>query len=149
MLKLTEGVVMYDHIVSMLKKLQCFILSLLASCKSDYCLINQFIWTRQLSNKADYSQTNSFCKCIHRWLISFINYNKWWDTYFSLSVLYMRAISGTSGSSGLGSHNREQMDKRTAGRNIQNHSLQQSLLKHYKTHSLSCSALHRCEGAYL
>lgn len=28
----------------------------------------------------------------------------------------MRAISGTSGSSGFGSHNREQMDKRTAER---------------------------------
>lgn len=33
--------------------------------------------------------------------------------YFSLSVLYILAISGTNGSSGFGSHNREQMDKRT------------------------------------
>lgn len=31
----------------------------------------------------------------------------------TLSVLNILAISGTSGSSGLGSHRREQMDKRT------------------------------------
>lgn len=34
-------------------------------------------------------------------------------SYLALSVLYMWAISGTSGSSGLGSVNSEQMDKRT------------------------------------
>lgn len=33
--------------------------------------------------------------------------------YLSLSVLKMRAISGTSGSSGLGSVNKEQIDKST------------------------------------
>lgn len=33
--------------------------------------------------------------------------------YFSLSALYVCAISGTSGSSGFGSHNREQMDNKT------------------------------------
>lgn len=33
--------------------------------------------------------------------------------YFSRSVLYILAISGTNGSSGFGSHSREQMDKRT------------------------------------
>merc|ERR1719370_1364573 len=36
--------------------------------------------------------------------------NSW---YFSLSVLYNMAISGTNGSSGLGSHNKEQTDKST------------------------------------
>lgn len=41
----------------------------------------------------------------------------------------MRAISGTSGSSGLGSHNREQMDKRTAGTNICPHYSQQLTFK--------------------
>ena len=34
--------------------------------------------------------------------------------YFSLSVLYILAISGTSGSSGLGSQSREQIDNKTA-----------------------------------
>jgi len=33
--------------------------------------------------------------------------------YLSLSVLYMRAISGTNGSSGFGSVSSEHMDKRT------------------------------------
>lgn len=33
--------------------------------------------------------------------------------YFSRSVLYILAISGTSGSSGLGSHKREQIDNNT------------------------------------
>lgn len=33
--------------------------------------------------------------------------------YFSLSVLYILAISGTRGSSGLGSHNSEQIDNKT------------------------------------
>lgn len=33
--------------------------------------------------------------------------------YFSRSVLYILAISGTSGSSGLGSHSREQIDNNT------------------------------------
>lgn len=33
--------------------------------------------------------------------------------YFSLSVLYILAISGTSGSSGFGSHSSEQMDNKT------------------------------------
>lgn len=40
-----------------------------------------------------------------------------WSTrlaHFSLSALYVCAISGTRGSSGLGSHNREQMESRTA-----------------------------------
>jgi len=44
--------------------------------------------------------------------------------YFSLSVLYILAISGTNGSSGFGSHNREQMDKRTGKK------LKQSTLSH-------------------
>lgn len=35
------------------------------------------------------------------------------SVYFGLSVLYRRAISGTSGSSGFGSHNREQIDNNT------------------------------------
>ena len=34
--------------------------------------------------------------------------------YFCLSVLYMRATSGTSGSSGLGSFNNEQIERRTS-----------------------------------
>lgn len=34
--------------------------------------------------------------------------------YFSRSVLYILAISGTSGSSGLGSQSREQIDNKTA-----------------------------------
>lgn len=38
----------------------------------------------------------------------------WWLTHFSLSALYVCAISGTSGSSGFGSHNSEQMERRTA-----------------------------------
>jgi hypothetical protein len=33
--------------------------------------------------------------------------------YFSLSVLYILAISGTSGSSGFGSHRREHIDNNT------------------------------------
>lgn len=33
--------------------------------------------------------------------------------YFSRSVLYILAISGTSGSSGFGSHNNEQIESRT------------------------------------
>ena len=33
--------------------------------------------------------------------------------YLALSVLYSRAISGTSGSSGFGSHSREQMESST------------------------------------
>lgn len=33
--------------------------------------------------------------------------------YFSLSVLYTRAISGTNGSSGFGSHSNEQIDNKT------------------------------------
>lgn len=33
--------------------------------------------------------------------------------YFSLSVLYILAISGTSGSSGFGSHSNEQIDNKT------------------------------------
>ena len=33
--------------------------------------------------------------------------------YFSLSVLKILAISGTRGSSGLGSHSREQMERST------------------------------------
>jgi len=33
--------------------------------------------------------------------------------YLSRSVLYIRAISGTSGSSGFGSHNSEQIDSKT------------------------------------
>lgn len=33
--------------------------------------------------------------------------------YFDFSVLYMRAMSGTSGSSGLGSQSNEQIDNRT------------------------------------
>lgn len=33
--------------------------------------------------------------------------------YLSRSVLYIRAISGTSGSSGFGSHSNEQIDRRT------------------------------------
>lgn len=37
--------------------------------------------------------------------------------YFSRSVLYILAISGTSGSSGLGSQSREQIDNKTAMRN--------------------------------
>lgn len=36
--------------------------------------------------------------------------------YFSRSVLYILAISGTSGSSGLGSQSREQIDNKTAMR---------------------------------
>jgi len=36
--------------------------------------------------------------------------------YFSRSVLYILAISGTSGSSGLGSQSREQIDNKTAKR---------------------------------
>ena len=39
-------------------------------------------------------------------------------SYLALSVLYMCAISGTSGSSGLGSVNNEQIDKRTYNRGI-------------------------------
>ena len=39
--------------------------------------------------------------------------------YRSLSVLYILAISGTSGSSGLGSHKSEQIDSRT-GKFVQN-----------------------------
>jgi len=35
------------------------------------------------------------------------------SVYFSLSVLNILAISGTNGSSGLGSHNREQIDSST------------------------------------
>ena len=35
--------------------------------------------------------------------------------YFSLSVLKILAISGTRGSSGLGSHSREQMERSTWG----------------------------------
>lgn len=34
-------------------------------------------------------------------------------THFSLSALYVWAISGTSGSSGFGSQRREQMDNKT------------------------------------
>ena len=34
--------------------------------------------------------------------------------YFCLSVLYIRATSGTSGSSGLGSFNNEQIERRTS-----------------------------------
>jgi len=33
--------------------------------------------------------------------------------YLSRSVLYIRAISGTNGSSGFGSHSNEQIDRRT------------------------------------
>lgn len=33
--------------------------------------------------------------------------------YFSRSVLYILAISGTNGSSGFGSHNNEQIDNKT------------------------------------
>jgi len=33
--------------------------------------------------------------------------------YFEMSVLYNLAISGTSGSSGLGSHNKEQIERST------------------------------------
>lgn len=36
--------------------------------------------------------------------------------YFSRSVLYILAISGTSGSSGFGSQSREQIDNKTAKR---------------------------------
>jgi hypothetical protein len=36
------------------------------------------------------------------------------DSYLALSVLYKFAISGTRGSSGLGSVRREQMERRTA-----------------------------------
>jgi len=35
------------------------------------------------------------------------------SVYFSLSVLNILAISGTNGSSGLGSHKREQIDNST------------------------------------
>lgn len=35
------------------------------------------------------------------------------SSYFILSVLYIRAISGTKGSSGLGSQSSEQMDRST------------------------------------
>jgi hypothetical protein len=35
------------------------------------------------------------------------------DSYFDRSVLYMWAISGTRGSSGLGSVSREQMESKT------------------------------------
>ena len=35
------------------------------------------------------------------------------SVYFDLSVLNVLAISGTSGSSGLGSHKREHMDRST------------------------------------
>ena len=35
------------------------------------------------------------------------------SSYLGRSFLYIRAMSGTSGSSGLGSHNREQIERRT------------------------------------
>lgn len=38
--------------------------------------------------------------------------------YFSRSVLYILAISGTSGSSGFGSQSREQIDNRTENKEI-------------------------------
>lgn len=38
--------------------------------------------------------------------------------YFSRSVLYILAISGTSGSSGLGSQRREQIDNNTERKNV-------------------------------
>lgn len=37
-------------------------------------------------------------------------------TYFCLSDLYMCAMSGTSGSSGFGSHSKEHMDNKTGGK---------------------------------
>ena len=39
--------------------------------------------------------------------------------YFERSVLYIRAISGTNGSSGLGSQSKEQMDKSTEANHAQ------------------------------
>lgn len=38
--------------------------------------------------------------------------------YFSLSVLYILAISGTSGSSGFGSQSNEQIDNKTKNKNV-------------------------------
>lgn len=43
--------------------------------------------------------------------------------YFSRSVLYILAISGTSGSSGLGSQSREQIDNKTAIRRERNRNI--------------------------
>lgn len=43
------------------------------------------------------------------------------SVYFFLSVLKMRAISGTSGSSGFGSVSREHIDKRTENRKKKQH----------------------------
>lgn len=49
-----------------------------------------------------------------------------WLAYFSLSALYVCAISGTRGSSGFGSHSREQMESRTAREEQHHHTFRTS-----------------------
>jgi len=60
------------------------------------------------NNHVDMPSLESF----HHWAY-FLVHSLAWSLYFFLSVLYRRAISGTSGSSGFGSVSSEQMDRRT------------------------------------
>ena len=48
--------------------------------------------------------------------------------YFSLSVLYTRAISGTKGSSGLASVSNEQIDSNTGNEKM--HNVECSIIEH-------------------
>ena len=79
------------------------------------------------SNQISFDFWQSYCSCILSVSIVAVIVNTQLDrqefnlndilmvkeSMLHLSVLKMRAISGTRGSSGLGSHNREQMDRRT------------------------------------
>lgn len=61
-----------------------------------------------------------FCAdCFHH-IAYFLVHSRASSLYFSRSVLYILAISGTNGSSGFGSHKSEQIDKRTETRRNRN-----------------------------
>ena len=74
---------------------------LLASTREEYLLhvSGSFIWSHFIDKRNHIAYFR-----VHSLAISL---------YFSRSVLYIRAISGTKGSSGLGSVSSEQMDRRT------------------------------------
>jgi len=58
------------------------------------------------------------CKMPDHHMAYFLVHSRANSLYFSRSVLYILAISGTNGSSGFGSHSSEQIDNKTEiGRN--------------------------------
>lgn len=75
---------------------------LFASC---FLMFWVLLWRWFLERKTTHTATHH--------IAYFLVHSRANSLYFSRSVLYILAISGTSGSSGFGSHSREQIDKRT------------------------------------